>query len=55
MVAACKLFARILSKVAEKSNATEINFKVGEVTDNETGKSLGKIQVLWNKLEETNK
>jgi hypothetical protein len=28
---------------------------VGEVTDNETGKSLGKIQVLWNKLEEINK
>ena len=52
MVAACKLFARILSKVAEKSNDTEINFKVGEVTDNETGNSLGKIQVLWNKLEE---
>jgi len=52
MIAACKLFARILSKVAEKSNANEINFKVGEVTDNETGKSLGKIQVLWNKLDE---
>jgi len=52
MVAACKLFARILHKVSEQTNATEINFKVGEVTDNETGNSLGKIQVLWNKLEE---
>ena len=50
MVAACKLFARILHKVSEQTNATEINFKVGEVTDKETGKNLGRVNVKWNKL-----
>lgn len=50
MVAACKIFARILQKVAEETNANEINFKVGEVSDKETGKNLGRINVKWNKL-----
>ncbi len=47
MVAACKLFARILNGVALNTNATEITFKVGEITDKESGKNLGRIKVIW--------
>lgn len=47
MVTMCKLFARILYPIAQKANATDITFKVGDVTLKENNKSIGSVKVLY--------
>lgn len=54
MVAMCKLFAHILYPIAKKSNATNITFKVNDITYKETNEKIGNIKVLYTIEESTN-
>lgn len=46
-LACCKLLARLFYKLAKATNATEINYKVDEITMNDTGENIGSIKVKW--------
>lgn len=43
----CKLMAKIFSKQALNLNATNINYKVENITDKETGTLFGTVKVEW--------
>ena len=45
--ACCKLMAKIFSKQALNFNATNINYKVENITDKETGTLFGTVKVEW--------
>lgn len=45
--ACCKLMAKIFSKQALNLNATNINYKVENITDKETGTLFGTVKVEW--------
>lgn len=45
--ACCKLMAKIFSKQALNLNAININYKVENITDKETGTLLGTVKVEW--------
>lgn len=45
--ACCKLMAKIFSKQALNLNATNINYKVENITDKETGILFGTVKVEW--------
>ena len=51
--ACCKLMAKIFSKQALNLNAININYKVENITDKETGTLLGTVKVEW-VLQESN-
>jgi hypothetical protein len=46
-LACCKLLARLFYKLAKATNATEINYKVDEITMKDTGENIGSIKVKW--------
>lgn len=43
----CKLLAQLFYKLAKATNATEINYKVDEITMKDTGENIGSIKVKW--------
>jgi hypothetical protein len=45
--ACCKLMAKIFSKQALNLNATNIDYKVENITDKETGTLFGTVKVNW--------
>lgn len=46
--ACCKLMARILTKRAKNFNATNITYKLEDITDKDNGDYYGNIKVEWN-------
>lgn len=43
----CKLLAQLFYKLAKTTNATEINYKVNDITMKDTGENIGSIKVNW--------
>lgn len=41
------MLAQLFYKLAKATNATEINYKVDEITMKDTGENIGSIKVNW--------
>ena len=46
-IACCKLLANLFYKLAKSTNATNINYKVENITMKDTGENIGSIKVEW--------
>ena len=46
-LACCKLLAQNFYKIAKATKATNINYKVDNITMKDTGENIGSIKVEW--------